>query len=489
MKTLLTTLSIIVFNLCINAQQTTSIISGKKEIIHSKILNENRTIWVYTPNLTNPNIDSLKKYPVLYLLDGESHFFSTVGILQQLSQANGNGILPEMIIVGIENTNRMRDLVPASDENGSNKFLQFISEELIPYVNLNYKAAPYKSIFGHSLGGLTVIDILTNSPNTFDSYIAVDPSMWYQNEFYLKRTLDKIGKSELKRKKLFVATANTLPKKLSFSKLKKDKSPETQHIRSILRLDNYLKNIKNGLDYQQKYYEFESHNSLPLIGEYDALRFIFNYYQFESNENDFKDSTTLIATKLKNHYSKVSQNMGYKNAAPEAFINYLGYEALNKKHYDKARALFELNIEWYPDRNNVYDSYGDYFLSIKDTVNAIKNYQKSLQINSNVESQRKLELLTSTKNTTISKIDLSKYVGVYILENYNIPIEILLRESRLFAKVPGQNEDEFELVDENVFTVKGKQGYKITFYMEENKPIRFTSVQPNGVFTAVYTGK
>lgn len=106
MKTLCITLALLLFSFCLKAQNAENITIGKKEVITSKVLNENKTLWVYTPNMTpqQPNPD--KRYPVLYLLDGGAHFYSTVGIIQQHSQANGNGMLPEMIVVAIENTNR-----------------------------------------------------------------------------------------------------------------------------------------------------------------------------------------------------------------------------------------------------------------------------------------------------------------------------------------------------------------------------------------------
>ena len=95
-----------------NAQNEESFLVGKKLTVFSNILNENRRIWVYHPDQTSANPIADKHYPVVYVLDGDAHFLSTVGIIQQLSQANGNAILPEMIVVGIENTNRLRDLSP-----------------------------------------------------------------------------------------------------------------------------------------------------------------------------------------------------------------------------------------------------------------------------------------------------------------------------------------------------------------------------------------
>jgi len=422
----------------------------------------------------------------LYLLDGSAHFYSTVGIIQQHSQANGNGTLPEMIVVAIENTNRVRDFVPSNNLDNPNPFIEFLSSELIPHIDKNYKTAPYKMLVGHSLGGLAVIDILTNFSELFNAHIAIDPSMWYDNEKYLTNTISKLPKQNMNGKRLFIGTANTLPKGMELSQLKNDKSFETQHIRSIFKLDEYLKSNTNGLHYGSMYYENETHNTVPLISEYDGLRFIFDYYLFDATEKDFADSTDSIASKLKTHYANVTEKMGYMNAVPEALINYFAYEALGKQYYNKAKALFELNIEWYPESSNVYDSYADYYLAQKDTANAITNYQKALQIKDNAETRNKLDGLTTTGIIKSATVDLQKYAGVYVLETYNISIVLEIRDNKLFAKVPGQEDDEFVYQSELIFTVKGKQGYKVTFEMEGDKPKGFTSVQPNGTFKAVF---
>lgn len=469
-----------------NAQNEESIVIGKKEIIHSKVLNEDRKIWIYTPNMTSPYTSPDKRYPVLYLLDGDAHFFSTVGMIQQLSQANGNGVLPEMIVVAIENTNRLRDLVPASDLTQTNPFIDFLSSELIPYIDKKYHTAPYRLLVGHSLGGLTAVDVLTKSPNLFNACIAIDPSMWFDNEKFLKNTIAQLPKQNMNGKRLFIGTANTMPEGMTMAQLKKDNSGETQHIRSIFKLNDYLKTNTNGLLYAQKYYPEEGHNTVPLISEYDGLRFIFDYYQLDATEKDFADSTIQIASKLKAHYVKVSEKMGYKNAAPETFINYLAYDALGKKQYNKAKALFGLNIEWYPESSNVHDAYADYFLAKKDTVNAIANYKKALQIKYNAATESKLNTLLAKKTAIV---DLQKYTGIYILETYDIPVILEIRDATLWAKVSGQEGDEFQLLSENVFTVKDKQGYTITFQMEGNKPKGFTSVQPNGTFKATFKSK
>ena len=142
---------------CVKSQNNESIIIGKKEVLYSKVLKENRKIWIYTPSMTSQTISPDTRYPVLYLLDGDAHFFSTVGIIQQLSQANGNGVLPEMIVVAIENTNRLRDLVPSDNKAKKNPFVDFLSTELIPYICLLYTSDAAAERSSVDLGGRGII--------------------------------------------------------------------------------------------------------------------------------------------------------------------------------------------------------------------------------------------------------------------------------------------------------------------------------------------
>ncbi len=471
------------------AQIGDSIIVGKKVSIYSNILKENRKVLIYTPSLTASYLVPGKSYPVLYLLDGDAHFLSTIGIIQQLSQANGNAVLPEMIIVGIEHTNRMRDLVPSvatgNNKEVKNSFVDFLSTELMPYIEKNYNTAPYKLLAGHSLGGLTAIDILTNNPNMFNAYIAIDPSMWYKNEHFLNIAIAKLPTQNLSGKRLFIGTANTMPRGMVLSKLEKDSSAETQHIRSIFKLDKFLKgNSRTGLKYTSKYYGNDSHNSVPLISEYDALRFIFDYYFMQVSEKDFTDSTAAIAKKLKTHFETISKEMGYKVAPLEAFINYLGYDALGKKQFSKAEALLKLNVENYPFSSSVYDSYADYLMAVDEAANAISFYKKALAIKEDASIRAKLNSISQKTLFTLTESDLQKYAGEYILEAYKVAVTLEIRSGKLYAKVTGQADSEFVPVSKDVFTVRNKQGYRITFEMKGNRAISFTSVQPDGTFYA-----
>jgi predicted alpha/beta superfamily hydrolase len=472
------------------AQNAESISLGKKVTIHSNALKEDRRVWIYDPALTSMGPVVNKQYPVVYVLDGEAHFLSTVGIIQQLSQANGNSILPEMMVVGIENTDRSRDLVPSpansADEGKVNPFVNFLKEELMPFVTKNYHTAPYNILVGHSLGGLTAIDILANSPELFNAYIAIDPSMSYDDGKYLNRSISRIRGKGLQGRRLFIGAANTMPKGMTLAGLGMDGSAETVHLRSIFKLNDFLKgNSGTELKYMLKYYEHESHVSVPLMSEYDGLRFIFDYYRMDITERDLLDSTPDIAVKYRRHFDMISNEMGYMNAAPEAFIKYLGFEALARKQFDRAEALLRLNVENYPGSGSVYESYADFWMAKHDSVNAVVYYKKALAIGNDAAVQHKLEAIVDPGKITLSSVDLRKYTGVYVLEKFNVEVELGVRGNGLWAVVKGQADDELEPLSQDVFSVRNKQGYTVTFKMAGNRAVAFTSIQPNGTFIAL----
>ncbi len=401
---------LIAINFFANAQ-TNQIVIGKIDSLQSNILGEKRKIWVHVPQNQNGGIYATQKYPVIYLLDGDAHFSSVVGMMGQLSAVNGNTICPEMIVVGIPNTNRMRDLSPTKITKdayldstqvkitgGGENFLSFIEKELMPYIDSNYPTQPYKMLIGHSLGGLLAIQALIHHPKLFNAYIAIDPSMWWDNQKLLKEARKALVDKNFDSRALFLGIANTMDKGNDIIKVQKDTTENTRHIRSILKLRDYLAlNKQNGLKVKSKFYPDDTHSSAVLITEYDAFRFIFDYYNLKLKGKDYADTTGLLAAKLDKHFANVSKQFGFKVAPSETLMNQLGYQALSAKHFRVAENIFKMNTINYPASFNVYDSYADYFITKKDTTNAIINLQKALKINNFPESRKKLEELQGNK--------------------------------------------------------------------------------------------
>ncbi len=164
-------------------------------------------------------------------------------------------------------------------------------------------------LVGHSLGGLMVVNTLLNRTNLFHAYLAIDPSMWWDNQKLLKRAETELKEKTLAGKTLYLAVANTMEPGMDTIRVRKDTAAATLHIRSIMQFSDALKrNARNGLTWDYKYYPQDGHSAVPLIAEYDALRFIFNFYAPPSLERFFNPASTLnIDSALTAHYKTISK--------------------------------------------------------------------------------------------------------------------------------------------------------------------------------------
>ena len=391
------------------SQSKTKIEIGTIDSVFSKVLNENRKIWIHLPRSAQKTGFAKQKYPVVYLLDGDAHFTSTVGIIEQLSEINGNTNCPEMIVVGITNTNRNRDLTPTHSDidlpfvpknlseqsGGGENFAVFLEKELIPYIDNKYPTAPYKTLIGHSFGGLTALNILTNHTRLFNSYVAIDPSMWWDHQNFLAVTTKKLETKNLSNISLFMAAANTMDENMNIVKVRRDTTVFTRHIRSILDFNDFLnKNKKGNLNYDYKYYNDDNHGSVPLIATYDAIRFIFKFNQLKLSIPEQINFNKTVFTKIEKHFAEVSKHLGYTVSVPENMVNTYAYQSLAKKDMELAGYLFKLNVANYSQSPNVYDSLGDFYTANGEKENAISNYKKVLVLDKDFpETKEKIDQL------------------------------------------------------------------------------------------------
>ena len=142
--------------------------------------------------------DKSKKYPVLYILDGQWDFKLMDSVLGGLVY---DKFVPEMIMVGISYSGehpdydglRAMDYTPvaAPDKKGSGdgpKFFQFLKTELIPFMEANYRADPtHRILQGSSLGGLFTLYAMFREPGLFSAYVAASPAVSYGNDFTFKQ--------------------------------------------------------------------------------------------------------------------------------------------------------------------------------------------------------------------------------------------------------------------------------------------------------------
>ncbi|HZX57198.1 MAG TPA: alpha/beta hydrolase-fold protein [Mucilaginibacter sp.] len=398
---------------CTHPDKNKPVVIGKIDSVKSNILGEERKIWIYTPDGIE---DTSQHFPVLYLLDGDAHFSNIVGMIQQLNGVNGNAVVPQMIVVGIPNTNRTRDLTPTHSvlyadgskkdddfkaSGGGEKFVSFLQKELMPYVDSIYHPAPYRMLVGHSFGGLTAMNIVINHTNMFNSYVVIDPSMWWDKQKLLNQARSAFQQKKFDNITLFMGIANTMPIGMDTLQVRIDTTGATNHMRCILLLKDILQRSKgDGLNFGYTYYKNDDHSSVPMITEYDALHFIFSYYnmsyQVKSQLFD-KNNHIDVAAAMSAHYADVSKHLGYKVLPPEIDINHDGYHLLQNSQPEKAYGLFMLNMKNYPRSENAYDSMGDYYLAQKDNAKAIEYYKKGLTIKEVPDTRKKLDSLLGKK--------------------------------------------------------------------------------------------
>jgi uncharacterized protein len=360
------------------------IVAGTIDSLYSKILDEERKIWVYVPS--TDNLFARQSFPVVYLLDGDAHFFSVMSLIQQFSEVNMNMVLPQMILIGITNTDRTRDLTPShvltdgdipdstffTTSGGGERFTSFIEKELIPYVDSLYPTSPYRVLIGHSYGGLFSVNTLLNHTKLFNGYIAIDPSLNWDNNLLIKQAKELLAQKNFEGTSFYLSIAN---QGYSDTDSVKDNAASFELAKCLEA------NSKSNLRFNWRYYKDDNHGSVPPISEYDGLRFLFDFYNPKLPYRKFRDPSYNVDSFIVAHYDRVSKYMGYAFPPPESLVNWLGYLFIMEKQYDKSYDLFKLNIANFPSSPNVYDSMGELLILKGDTAGAIENYEKSVKIN------------------------------------------------------------------------------------------------------------
>jgi predicted alpha/beta superfamily hydrolase len=248
----------------------------KSDSLYSNILKEKRFIQVFLP----ANYQAGTKYDVLYVLDGEmlSRFVTPIR-----SFAEENELIPPIIIIGIKNNywyninqdSRDRDLLPQKVDGsplsgGADNFLSFLKNELMPYVGSHYSTSGKNILFGHSYAGLFTMYTFLTQPELFDSYIASDPALWW-NEGYVNKLAEKSLVNFTKSKRtLFIG----------------GRSGGIYEAFGIKTMDSILrKKAPTNLIWQSISSPDEHHGSVRLKNIYDGLK--FTYFGYSSFMLDF----------------------------------------------------------------------------------------------------------------------------------------------------------------------------------------------------------
>ena len=352
------------------------IVIGKRIQIHSKVLDETRTLLIATPDGYDQETE---RYPVLYMLDGEENFVQAVGIVQSLAEGDR---IPPILVVGIGNTERERDLAPHTEveleirfhpkSGGANEFLKFISNELIPYVDLHYRTRPYKILVGHSLGGLFAVYALASDPRLFNAYIAIDPTTlsWNNGSVIAKAQTAFKSLKELPSD-LYVAATDESGAALS----------------TIHRLGQTLEEARlKGFRWTFKQMPDETHNSIIHQGIYSGLDKIFDGWHL-ANPLKLYDEGGLEA--IHRHYAEGNKRYGYKRKTPAFTISLVVAALLANERLGEAASVLLHDPKTYPPPWNQLDALARAYAQQGDNNQAIRFYKLSLEQNPKNEWARK----------------------------------------------------------------------------------------------------
>jgi len=339
----------------------------KRLSLKSAVLGEERIVLVRTPNDYER---SGQKYPVLYLTDGDRQMNHTISTIEFLAR---NGRIPELIVVGIINTDRTRDLTPTNGTlknpggqpqrfptaGGADKFLKFIETELIPSIEVDYRTQPYRVFAGHSFGGLFALHTLMTRPEVFNAYIAVSPTFPWDEGLPLKEAEAFCKDRKEANRTLFFTVGNEGEEMVGgFDRLKK-----------LL-----AKQAPKHFVWDAMLMEDEDHGSIVLRSHYFGLRKVFEGWRLP----DAVAAGGLNS--VEEHYKKLSAKFNYAVLPPEALMNQLGYQLFAAGKREDAIAAFKLNIERYPNSANVYDSLGEAYEKSGKLELAKPNYEKAVQV-------------------------------------------------------------------------------------------------------------
>ena len=313
--------------------------------VRSEVLNETRKVSIYLPESYHDS-SRYRRYPVLYLRDGGKFFHAFSGAVQFLA-ADASPHIPEMIVVAIHETDRVRDsswthsllgFTGKEDQGyrtsgGGERFLRFLERDLVPYIDKEFSTVPYRIYCGYSFTGLHAVDAFLAPDSAFDAFLIIDPSWWW-DDYALERKAEKtLPRRVFNRTQVFMAvTAESFPDKYFIK------------ARDVTQLDAILERTHPaGLDWKLQRYADESHHSMALRALYDGLTYFFRGYKPPLNE------LYLNPDQLERRYEALSARLGERFALTEGLLLFFGDQFLDSfKEPKRARRYYEMAVAAYP---------------------------------------------------------------------------------------------------------------------------------------------
>lgn len=378
---------------------------GTKDSIFSSVLDQQRRFYVQLPS--SYHNQPYHKYPVAIILDGES----LLPVVNTFHEFYSGGYMPEMILVGIANDHdRTQDLTPSviaekygmpfnSPTGGADSFLQFLADELIPHIDDTYRTTEFRTIIGHSYGGLFTINSLIERPELFDHYLAIDPSLDWDDELMNKKIEEQSLKSN-EQKALYFSLSGQLHMQdasVTIENVQKDTTDFTLFARANINFREALeKNKPESLKTYWEFFENDLHGTVQLPSIHHGLIRLFNWYQMENTDriNSFDTSLEELQQIIQHRADKLEKHFGYPTPPyPEDLLNMSGYMNMDMQQFDKAKMYFELAVKYYPKSANTYDSLAEFYEHETNYKKAYELVSKAYELSGSEYHRGRMETL------------------------------------------------------------------------------------------------
>lgn len=331
--------------------------------INSAVLNEERTVVVQLPKSyqAEPN----KVYPVIYRLDGAGNIPLISAVMERLQNDNR---APEVIIIAIENTNRLRDLYPTVNKEpqgpvdeggGAAKFLAFIEQELMPLINKSYRTHNYNVIAGASAAGVFALYTMQANPDLFQAHIAYSPAVWWNYGASVKATKAFINKSKNLSNYIYINIGEE-------AGIMRERYNELQQALQ----SNSLPNLRFFSDA----FDGVSHNLTSVAGSFNAYHNLFLPKQMPIS------ALTDDVTSIDAYYQSLSQQWGEQIAPSDRAVRSLGYNLTGSKQFTRAIEVFRYNIKNHPKSVDAFSALSYGYEMQGDTRQALEQMESALAI-------------------------------------------------------------------------------------------------------------
>ncbi len=343
---------------------------GKKVVLHSDLIGEDRPIWIYTPEHEND-----EQLHVIYLLDGAEHFHTVTGVVKSLTDY---ALMPKTMVVGIETPNRPRDYLPKivgepqnelqafistkwPNSGQTDNFLKFIRTELIPYIDKHYPTYPHRTLIGHSNAGTLALYSLFNQPDLFTNYLAMSPNGWWSHA-EIESNVAKLAGAKRPYEHLCISVGGEGGRFYSGT---------------LDLLAEMERNKPSQLVWKFQQYPNRGHMSGILPALADGLEYLFSSLNFTLTPEIAKYAEV---TALTQHYADLSKKVGFIMAPPvHSYVEFAEAQAAQQR-YAAAVTTSQTLVQAYPNLPYAHMVLGQRLLNAGQSKEAVASFDKALML-------------------------------------------------------------------------------------------------------------